>query len=80
LMVERGGEFLAVVDQLADEAEEAAGAGGGIRPGRGEARGRWGGGGGLGGHEPIGNTESRAVSRKIFQPDGDWDARRRGGH
>ncbi len=36
---ERGGEFLAIVDQLADEAKEAAGAGGDVRLGHGGGRG-----------------------------------------
>jgi hypothetical protein len=53
VLVERGDEFFAVVDELADDAEETAGAGGLVRLGRCGGGGGWGGGGGLGGHERI---------------------------
>ena len=59
--MERGGEFLAVVDQLAEEAEETAGAGGLVRFGRGGA--------GWVGVEEVGadmNTKWCMVSRKIY--------------
>jgi hypothetical protein len=64
-LAERGGEFLAVVNQLADEAEETAGAG--------EAGGGcWGGDGA--GHGWIENMGWRSVSRNIFPIFWQWDS------
>ena len=57
VVAERGGELSAVIDELADEADEPAG-----------TAGLWGvGGGGLSaGHEQTRNTERRSVSRNLF--------------
>ena len=66
-LLHRAGELLAVVDQFADEAEDAAEAAGHGRAGprRIGVRG-WGGGLGRGGHERNKNTAGGTLSRKIF--------------
>ena len=56
-LVQGGGELAAVVDQLADQVEQAGGA----------ARFRLVGGGGRGGHERNKNTRPRRLSRNIFR-------------
>ena len=69
-LLNRAGELPAVVDQFADEAEDAAEGGGHGRvgPGRIGVRG-WGGGWGGGGHERNKNTREEVLSRKIFLKD-----------
>jgi hypothetical protein len=69
--LQRAGELPAVVDQRADEAEEAAGAGGCIGAGGGPILVRiraigWDGGGGRGGHERDRSIGGRAVARNSF--------------
>jgi hypothetical protein len=60
---DRAGEFLAVIDQLVEEAEKAAAAGGFVRDGRLGCVG----GGGRGGHERNKNTSVGRMSRNIFR-------------
>ena len=67
-LLECDGEFLGVIDEFADEAEEAAGAAGLVRGGRiGIGLLRWGRDAGRVGHERNKNTIAGMVSRKIFR-------------